>query len=600
MRSYLATTLLLFSAISVFSQSNIPSKTLSYYDFVEDMSTSSDPTYVLRNAVIKFNPETDSQFTKKASSEFTEKRVVSVPVVLSNIQFAPFKGVKGNNDEHPINLLNLTFNERVQISETRKNTALVFRNCTFRKDIDLSQLAGEVVFSKSEIDRILSIRDCEMERLIIDSCSVEGRVDMESIKAETVVIGHNHFTPNAVLDIITTDLIELYNISASDSRIQYNKFEKTTQDQLVWISTLVNDKYCSFDVNEVACPVMFHDCVFTGRFALAMNQLDSLIGFHNHQFNTNNAYFEWPDLKGKIAGFVWYTYSDVVDGVFFQGFGDKQLSQRPLINRLMIMKQSLYNLYRQQGLISYANGVFVEIKDLETRIFEYDYRQDPSLKGYFDWKMNLFLKRFSAYGTDPVLAIIYAFKVILLFALVYFFFHNDWDILSRRRVQSRLKLFLDYFRRKEGMAAILLERERDDLKELEVFKRDYTDNKKPVPRLFTVMAKLHYRFSKMNIDMQTAYYKRTDFMRDEWGELTPAHKRWTAFVTGSWFLLYLLIGLILKALNAILLSINAFTTLGFGSIPTRGLPRYIVIVQGLIGWFLMTLFSVTLITQLLR
>jgi len=600
MRSYLATTLLLFSALSAFSQSKLPPKTLSYYEFVEAMSTCVDPTYVLRNAVIKFNPETDAQFTKKASSGFTEKRVVSVPVVLSDIQFAPFTYSNGNTDENSINLLNLEFKERVQINGTRKSTELVFRNCAFRKDIDLSQLVGEVVFSKSEIDRILSIRDCEMDRLIIDSCSVEGRVDMEFIKAETVVIGHNHFTPNAALDSITPDLIEMYNISASDSRIQYNNFEKTTENQLVWVSTLVNDKYCSFDMNQVACPVMFHDCVFTGRFALASNKLDSLIGFHNHQFNTNNAYYEWPDLKGKIAGFVWYTYSDVVDGVFFQGFGDKQLAQRPLINRLMIMKQSLYNLYRQQGLISYANGVFVEIKDLETRIFEYDYRQEPSVKGYFDWKMNIFLKRFSAYGTDPVLAIIYAFKVILLFALIYFFFHNDWDILSRSRVQSRLKLFFDYFRRKEGMAAILLEREREDLKQLEAFKQDYTDNKKPVPRLFMLMAKLHYRFSKFNIDLQTAYYKRTDVMRDEWGELSPTKKRWTAFVTGIWFLLYLLIGIILKALNAILLSINAFTTLGFGSIPTRGLPRYIVIFQGLIGWILMTLFSVTLITQLLR
>lgn len=150
------------------------------------------------------------------------------------------------------------------------------------------------------------------------------------------------------------------------------------------------------------------------------------------------------------------------------------------------------------------------------------------------------------------------------------------------------------------MAAILLERERKDLKELESFKANFTENKKPVPHLFLVMAKLHYRLSKINIDLQTSYYKRTDIMRNEWGELSPARQRWTAFVTGSWFMLYLLIGIVLKALNATLLSINAFTTLGFGSIPTRGLPRYIVIVQGLIGWILMTLFSVTLITQLLR
>lgn len=52
-------------------------------------------------------------------------------------------------------------------------------------------------------------------------------------------------------------------------------------------------------------------------------------------------------------------------------------------------------------------------------------------------------------------------------------------------------------------------------------------------------------------------------------------------------------------LNALTLSLNAFTTLGFGDIPTRGAARYVTIVQGFIGWFLLTIFSVSLINQVL-
>jgi hypothetical protein len=61
------------------------------------------------------------------------------------------------------------------------------------------------------------------------------------------------------------------------------------------------------------------------------------------------------------------------------------------------------------------------------------------------------------------------------------------------------------------------------------------------------------------------------------------------------------IGLLTSAtiafLNAITLSLNSFVTLGFGEIPTRGVARYVTIAEGFLGWFLLTLFSVALISQ---
>lgn len=52
-------------------------------------------------------------------------------------------------------------------------------------------------------------------------------------------------------------------------------------------------------------------------------------------------------------------------------------------------------------------------------------------------------------------------------------------------------------------------------------------------------------------------------------------------------------------LNAFTLSLNSFVTLGFGTIPTSGGARYICILQGFIGWFLLSIFTASLINQVL-
>lgn len=56
-------------------------------------------------------------------------------------------------------------------------------------------------------------------------------------------------------------------------------------------------------------------------------------------------------------------------------------------------------------------------------------------------------------------------------------------------------------------------------------------------------------------------------------------------------------GILISLINGQMLSLNAFVTLGFGRIPTSGLAKYACIFQGFLGWFLLTLFTVTLINQ---
>lgn len=63
--------------------------------------------------------------------------------------------------------------------------------------------------------------------------------------------------------------------------------------------------------------------------------------------------------------------------------------------------------------------------------------------------------------------------------------------------------------------------------------------------------------------------------------------------------LKLILGFMISLFNAVTLSLNSFITLGFGNIPTHGLAKYACIVEGVIGWFLLSIFSVSLINQLL-
>ncbi|HCW06994.1 MAG TPA: hypothetical protein DGG95_06480 [Cytophagales bacterium] len=58
-------------------------------------------------------------------------------------------------------------------------------------------------------------------------------------------------------------------------------------------------------------------------------------------------------------------------------------------------------------------------------------------------------------------------------------------------------------------------------------------------------------------------------------------------------------GFVISLINALTLSLNAFITLGFGNIPTHGIARYFCVIEGFIGWFLLSIFTVALINQVL-
>ena len=150
------------------------------------------------------------------------------------------------------------------------------------------------------------------------------------------------------------------------------------------------------------------------------------------------------------------------------------------------------------------------------------------------------------------------------------------------------------------MNDIYLVEKKKELSEYEAFKKRIEDGKLELPRFFIAWSKPVYNAAMIGTKLTSKALKFTDILSGEWHSLSPSQKRWKNVQIGTYLVVGVGYDLSIRVLNALMLSINAFTTLGFGEIPIKGLPRYLAIIEGFIGWFMLTIFSVSLISQLLN
>jgi hypothetical protein len=275
--------------------------------------------------------------------------------------------------------------------------------------------------------------------------------------------------------------------------------------------------------------------------------------------------------------------------------------ENPLIYQgELAMLSKFLNHFRKIHNSESSNAVYIEIKDLETQRLSFVYKENPSFKSYFSWKINQFLKVFSAYGTEPARAVIFSLYVILCFALIYLFFPNSWDKHGKNRIVNRYNFFFKYMKQKSGIHEVYLEEQKDELMSYEQFKNSITDSEQKAPKFFTATALPLYKWAISGTRLSASLLKRVDIMKGTWQDLPQSKRIWKSILLVGAFLIAVIYDIFIKMLNALMLSINTFTTLGFGEIPIKGLPRYLAIIEGFIGWFMLTIFSVSLISQLLN
>lgn len=265
---------------------------------------------------------------------------------------------------------------------------------------------------------------------------------------------------------------------------------------------------------------------------------------------------------------------------------------------------SLYNNFLQQyeavGDRASRNACYAEMKELENLYHRNRYQNKPSTQHLFNFRVNQFLSFFCDYGTNPAKSILISFYVILAFAAIYFLFPSESDNLSRTKLINRIAFLSSYLDSDKGLGEIRENQKRIKIAELKELEELLRKTHNTVPGIINILGKPIHDINMLYLRLSTSLLNTVDFSNNQWQTYSPTRKMGISLLTTIYFVAYLLWGIFIRGLNALVLSINSFVTLGYGEISANGIARYLVILQGLIGWFLLTVFSVTLISQVIQ
>ena len=159
---------------------------------------------------------------------------------------------------------------------------------------------------------------------------------------------------------------------------------------------------------------------------------------------------------------------------------------------------------------------------------------------------------------------------------------------------------LTYFQSEQKMEDFYTDEHKEELESYQSFKEQIQDSAGKIPFYIEYLMKPLYRLSLIRHKVIGWLYQRTEILSGKWEDLTGSRKMMVGSVVGVSLIFYLLYLVFIRSLNSLFLSINTFSTLGFGDIPVKGISRYMAILEGFLGWFLLSIFSVSLISQILQ
>ena len=559
MRNFIVSVLILLSFHGAAQEGSYKRIIPSLTDWIEEINTWPDSVYQVENIKIRIDPEKDSLVIGTAFEPGwdPEKIVTTVnkAIRVSHWEFENFFG-----SVKVVGLANIRFKGAVRLSDYQ-GLGFAIQNSIFEGRFSISDQGRYSYYS-------------------LISCRFEENV------------GFFDFTAGSGINIVDSHFKDLQVTRSSgrpDLYIEESSFERLFLIQSQLMALVIR----SSKVADLA----LQDGIIESAARLLENDID-FIEVSGAQLPLENTYIPFADISGKL-------YVDPVSNT--NRYGNKyyvtdtlNFGQWEEYDLLLASYKLLLNRYQNRGDQDSYNACYVEMKDIETRRLAYLHEQNPGFRSYFTWKINHFLKVFSAYGTEPARAIIVSLYVILLFALIYLFFPNSWDAHGKNRILDRYRFFFKYLQRDAGVHEVYLEEKQPELLGYDEFRSMITGAGKSVPRFFSATALPLYHWAVSGTRLSATILGKVDILKGSWADLPAGQKMWKSLLLVAAFLVALAYDLTIKVLNALMLSINTFTTLGFGEIPIRGLPRYLAIIQGFIGWFMLTIFSVSLISQLLN
>ena len=567
----------LFQGKQTFAQIIEPD-TITWRGIINEAKNSESGFLWVKNAVIKADPkeQTKIRFFYKGS----------------NVGGSGYNGIDFNR----IQFDNCEFIGSVLLSNCNFEI-LAFKKCKFKYSFFLvnSSVNGWVSVNNCSIESVsfsntnmsnLWLKNSEFHKLYIDKVTVSNRL---------LLAGNKHF-PVELDSTKEQTGIAISNSNIGELAFESGEFPHREESRYYRGINIKTTDINYLKLNHVDVNGIHLDQVsVTKGFSVDSTVFRKFVSIDGLLFPKENTNFSWKYVSGNKLSL----YDEVLKDKY-NAMGDVQLSNEYQFNDLLSIYKSFFDIYQTRGDRVSSNACYVEMKDIETRRLNYLYRTEGSMKNYFNWRLNQFLKYFCEYGTSPVRSLIISMWVILGFAVLYLFTYSDWDKINRSFLVKKYRKMMQYFRSEQKLEDFYSEKHKEEFKDYGDFKTELEEGKIELPFLFRLLGKPLYNLSLAHHKLMQWLYRKTEILSGRWVDLRPAQKFYIGTVVTVAVGSYLVFLIFLRTLNSLFLSINTFSTLGFGDIPVKGIARYLAILEGFIGWFLLSIFSVSLISQILQ
>ncbi len=574
-------------------QSSINGKTVSFTEFIQAMrdadklvpkSTDKVYEFVLKDIQVRFVKDIDkgkggmdARFMNTSMKEI----IINSNLRLANINFDP---------EFWFVPYRLRFKGHLWLTKI-ENMKAIFQECVFEKSFAIFSSEFDFIdFSKCTFyNGFRQMRSTTIDHLKFDDCVFDVQKELR----DDIALGN--------LGVETRPFIldnKVQNLDLTIQNCQFKIHESLRNNEQFFImlkgSVFSNLRFIN---NQIETSLNLENCSVSNNFQFSKTDFLGKLFLFGINMNPLGTRIDWEKITKKLAVFesqkhTPYSYTTMKDmplGMF---------------NDLFSTYAIVYTAFKSQGNRYSTNQCYIEWKNLETEYLKKASKNNPDIVVYFTYLMNVFLQVFCDYGTNPLKSLYMSSMVLLSFAVIYFFLPHGFGY---KNITFYASLHL-YFRHWEGKSDVSGMVKRLHFKKNVTQKHIFTyiHNVKKGKNRFWYIS--HW-FILALPDVFLFYIMRnaheTRLKCQLFISSLCKHKQGSMRFLGKFLVLFLVFWLIFshlfwRAMDCLALSLNIFTTLGFGNIDLKGLPMYLTVIEGFAGWFLLSFFSLSLVSQLIN
>lgn len=616
LRVYILLLFLSFLGYVLPSKAQVITRRLSYTQLFEEIQNTKDSVYKLENAEIYYEHKTDSlrfNYWNRHSYGFDVLPIINVEkyIILKDVILKNDFRVRRVHFKHK-----LTLSSQSLAPQTNQCTYIEFEECTFNKMPDISYPENMKIdvwrhcFSFTKCVFLEKEQEVPSLARNFEDCIFHERVTVTLIPEKNPTINFTSCTFYKNLNVWSS-----YQKKGQSIRFHDCYFYGFSLGLDIDYVNITDSFFCSSKSHDTQNTIFDTNCQ---RFLILNSHIESpfkIIGSKINSLVLQNNIFEnhFASGIGVSRNIIDWTNSYLPYNQFKKGLSIIESQNGEYNNTLRIdLKNNeeyknllelygvFYKVYSDKKDQESANACYIALKDLETRKLAYDYKyKDHSFKAYLTWKLNVFLEYFCDYGTDPVKALEKSVYWILIFTLLYVIFPSEKDYLHKSLLMPKLQKWANYLKHEGGFAEIEDKKRQEKIEALERFKTELKNTEGKIPMVLSIFSKPLYSSAMLYYKLQKWLIHKIDFTQGNWVELSKKRKFIVSIGMFSYLLVFVFWGITMRILNALALSINCFVTLGYGEISAKGIARYLAVLEGLFGWFLLSIFSVSLIGQIL-